>query len=179
MPTSSSTIRISLAGVMSVRILRCRRAARENERDARAARRRVRELDAAVVLVDDLLHDREAEARALRLGRHVRLERAVRARRRETRARVAERERRPRRLARSSAIVVARVVRRRPGRRWRSAGGCGTPGAGGSARPGRRAGSGGSDNRTCGRRLSYSASTSSKRAPTSTGCIVPGRGWRA
>ena len=47
-------------GRHEVRILRRGGAARENERYPGAARRCVGELDAAMVLVDDLLHDGEA-----------------------------------------------------------------------------------------------------------------------
>src|SRR5262245_42817485 len=80
MPTSSSTIRISRACAMrSLRSGGGRGAGeverREDQRDARAARRRVLDREAAAVLVDDLLHDGESEPGALGLGRHVGLER--------------------------------------------------------------------------------------------------------
>src|SRR4249920_1550214 len=82
MPTSSSTIRISRA--CTIRVLESggsRGAGRghrgKNQRDARTARRGVLDRDAAAMLVDDLLDDREAETGALGFRRHVRLERVL------------------------------------------------------------------------------------------------------
>src|SRR6516164_9840862 len=79
MPTSSSTIRISRACTMRALDSGGGRGAGrsyrwKDQRDARAARRRVFHRDAAPVLVDDFLHDREAEPGALRFCSHVRLE---------------------------------------------------------------------------------------------------------
>ena len=96
MPTSSSTISMSLAGRHRALYATPVPAWRKISVTLRAVRRAVRELDAAVVLVDDLLDDREAEAGALRLGRHVGLERPVQHVVGEPGAAVGERERRAR-----------------------------------------------------------------------------------
>ena len=75
-----------------MRILRWRGAARENQRDPGASRHGIGELDAAVVLVDDLFHDGKAEARALGLRRDVGFERAMQHGIGEAGARVGNRE---------------------------------------------------------------------------------------
>src|SRR5437660_5104594 len=66
MPTSSSTTRIcAMSGGLRER---------QQHGDGGAARLAVLDRDAAVVLVDDLLHDGEPETRAARLGGDIRLE---------------------------------------------------------------------------------------------------------
>src|SRR5512141_721419 len=77
MPTSSSTIRMSFAAATSTFIGSPRRRKGEDERHACPARLPGPELDATAMLVDDLLHDGEAQPRAFWLRGDVRLERAL------------------------------------------------------------------------------------------------------
>src|SRR5436853_3566154 len=71
MPTSSSTTRIWFADMLAGGLRGLRR---QHDTDGGAVRLHVLDQNAPMVLVDDLLHDREAETGALRFGRHVRLE---------------------------------------------------------------------------------------------------------
>src|SRR5438552_15121765 len=73
MPTSSSTTRIWFADMLAGGLRGLRR---QHDAHGRAVRLHVLDQDATMVLVDDLLHDREAETGALRFRRHVRLENA-------------------------------------------------------------------------------------------------------
>src|SRR5262245_43191385 len=85
MPTSSSTTRIWAMASGRLR-------ARQEDADRSAAARAVLDRHAAVVLVDDLLHDGEPEAHTARFGGHVGLEDTRHQLLRETAAVVRDRQ---------------------------------------------------------------------------------------
>src|ERR1700674_3930226 len=93
MPTSSSTTRIWFADNSPSVLLRG--LGRQDDAHGGAVGLDVLDQDAAVVLVDDLLHDREPQAGSFRLGGHVRLEDASHHRLGDSGAVVAHGEKHP------------------------------------------------------------------------------------